>query len=287
VKRYGSDPDNSSLFHTTSFVLMAAYPDPSYSTTFRGVSGQDGGWDNSVSMQRSESQSTNCTISSGYTASSSFSGLSSATDYSSAGPAFFNNDEHYFQTSSYQDPSFFDGPENANHILSATGSQYQQSDEHLPQELALPSPSQPLRSQAGIEEAAWNATLVASSLVINQQQAYGGYGPSVITFEAVEEALQRRMGQGFEEPVRPAVQDVLYQQLRPRFDDMDRFHADIPRILEEAAFHLQIRVQGPKVVDICYYAIVTVLAELIREPEADMNAVSSEPVDGPDEPLTR
>jgi hypothetical protein len=286
VKRYGSEPDNISPIDTTSIVLMAAYPDPSYTTTFGGFSGQDGGWDNSVSMQRSESQSTNCTSSSSYTASSSFSGISSATDYSSAGPAYFN-DEHYFQASPYPDPNAFHELENANHILSATGSQYQQSDHHLPQELALPSPSQPLCSQAGIEEAAWNATRVASSLVINQQQAYGDYRPSVITFEVVEEALQKRVAQGFEEPVRPAVQDVLYQQLRPRFDDMDRFHADIPRVLEEAAFHLQVRVQGPEVVDICYYAIVAVLAELIREPETEMNAVSAEPVDDPSEPLVR
>ncbi|KAK4126670.1 hypothetical protein N657DRAFT_661066 [Parathielavia appendiculata] len=271
---------------------MAAHPDYSYSATFGRFPGQDGGWDVSLSMERSESQSTSCTVDSNYTASASFSRLSSPTEYSSESAFFIDDDYLHCQASSYPDPTSFDELRNANHMLSATGSQYQESDHHmlsatgfqyqesdhhLPRVPQLSSASQPLNSQASIEKAAWRATLAANSLVITRP-SFGDHGPSVITFEAVEEALQRQLEQGFEEPVRPAVQDILYQELSPRFHKMDLFHAEMTRILEEAAYQLQIRLQGPKVIDICYYAIVAILARLIRIPECATNAANSESV---------
>jgi hypothetical protein len=230
-------------------------------------------------MQRSDSQSTTCTVDSSYTTSTVVSGYTSATDPSSIESALAE-DGTYRDTSSYPDPCSFYEPSDANLMLSATGSQYHQSDHQLPQALQLSSPLQPLNTQAGNEEAAWQATLVANSLIIDRR-SFGDGGPSLITSEAVEEALQRHRDQGTEEPVRPAVQDVLYQQLHPRFGDTDHYYTEIIRLLEEAAYQLQIRLQGPKVLDICFYAIVAVLAELTGDPDADNNGVGSGSADAP------
>ncbi|KAK4100068.1 hypothetical protein N658DRAFT_567759 [Parathielavia hyrcaniae] len=265
---------------------MATHHDYSYPATYGSFPGKNGAWDASLSMERSDSQSTNNTVGSSCTASTSFSALSAPTEYSSGSAMFIDDDFLQYQASSYPDPTSLDDLTNASHMLFETGSQYQESDHHLPQASQLSSPSQPLNTQASIEQAAWGATLAANSIIINQSSV-GGYGPSVITYEAVEEALQRHLDQGIEEPVRPAVQDVLYQELSPRFHTMDRFHAEMARILEEAAYQLQIRLQGPKVVDICYYAIVAVLARLIQDPECAADAVTSDSVVGTDGPTAR
>ena len=80
---------------------------------------------------------------------------------------------------------------------------------------------------------------------------------------------------GDEEPVRLAVQAVLRQQLDLRFGDTDHFYPEIVRLLQEAAYQLQIRLQGPDVIDICFLAIAAVLASLTGNLEADNNGVSS------------
>jgi hypothetical protein len=197
-----------------------------------------------------------------------------ATDYSFVDPAL-TADGKWQETQPYPDPGSFYESLDANHVLSATGSQYQQSGHQLPQTLHLASPLQPFSSQAGIENAAWQATLAVNSLAINPQPFPHGGGPSLITSEAVEEALERHRQLGAEEPTRPAVQDVLYQQLYSRFGDVDHFYADITRALEEAAYQLQIRLQGPKVLDICFLAIVTVLVQLAGEMGTDTTAATT------------
>ncbi|KAH6617261.1 hypothetical protein F5144DRAFT_499089 [Chaetomium tenue] len=223
-------------------------------------------------MQRSDSQSTACTINSSYTASTVVSGYSSATDFSLE--STLPEDGTYRETSSYPDPCSFHDTLDANHMLSATGSQYQQSGTQIPQGLQLPSTLQLFSTQAGNEEAAWQATQAANSLIVNRQTFSGG-GPFLVTSEAVEEALRRHQGQSDEEPVRLAVQAVLYQQLDLRLGDTDHFYHEIIRLLQEAAYQLQIRLQGPNVIDICYYAIAAVLADLTGDPEADNNGASS------------
>ncbi|KAK4154172.1 hypothetical protein C8A00DRAFT_14691 [Chaetomidium leptoderma] len=253
---------------------MALFPDPSRPTAFEGFQGQDGSWDDSVSMQRSDSQSTTCTVDSSYTTGTVFSGCSSVTDYSSIDPAL-TEEGTYGEILSYPDPcSFYEAPDAAQ-MLSATGSQYQQSGHLLPQALHLTSHLQQFSTQPGIEDAAWHATLAAKSLTASRLSFEDG-GTSFITSEAVEEALQSYHGHGAEEPVRPAVQEVLYQQLQPRFGDVDHFYTDITMILEEAAYQLQSRLQGPEVLEICFYAIVTVLAKLMGgDTEADDNTGGS------------
>ena len=253
---------------------MASYPDPSYPSDSEA---QDGFWDGSASMQRSDSQSTACTINSSYTTSTVVSGYSSATDFSSL-ECTLPEDGTYREASSYPDACSFNETHDANHMLSATGSQYHQSGTHIPQGLQLPSPLQLFSTQAGNEEAAWQATLAANSLIIAQQTFSDG-GPFLVTSEAVNEALRRHQDQGDEEPVRPAVQDVLHQQLYLRLGDTDHFYHEIIRLLQEAAYQLQIRLQGPEVMDICFYAIAAVLADLTGDPETDNNDVSSGLVD--------
>jgi hypothetical protein len=254
---------------------MSSYPDPLY---LSDLEAQDGFWDGSASMQRSDSQSTACTINSSYTASTVVSGYSSATDFSSL-ECTLPEDGTYREASSYPDPCSFNETHDANHMLSATGSQYYQSGTQMPQGLQLPSTLHIFSTQAGNEEAAWQATLAANSLIINQQTFSDG-GPFLITSDAVEEALRRYQDQGHEEPVRPAVQDVLHQQLYLRRGDTEHFYNENIRLLQEAAYELQRRLQGDEVIHICYYAIAAVLADLTGDPEADSNDVSLGLADG-------
>jgi len=256
---------------------MTSYPDPSSSSTFDEFKGQDGAWYGSAGMLRTDSQSTSCTVDSSYTTSTVVSGYSSATDFSSVEHAL-PEDDAYCERSAYPDPcSIYEPPYepvDANHILSATGSQYFQNGHQLPQALQLSSPLPALGTLAGNEHAARQATFVAASLIINGQP-FGNSNSSLITSEAIEEALKARRDQGMEEPVRPAVQDVLYRQLQPLFGDIDHYYADIIRLLEEAAYQLQIRLQGPEVLEICSVAIAVVLAMLTGNTEADNSGVSS------------
>ncbi|KAL2144562.1 hypothetical protein VTI28DRAFT_8975 [Corynascus sepedonium] len=240
---------------------MDPYPKRSSAPAFDGLQHQDGNWYGSSGMLRSGSQSTNCTVDSSYTAGTVISGYSSATEISSSVEWAPAEDVNYPETPLYPDPCSSYEPSDANHILSATGSQYPQSGHSWPQALQLSNPSLTLGERAGNEEAARQATLVANSWIINGQQ-FGGCHSTLITSEAVDEAVKVQRDKGVDEPVRPAVQDILYQQLKPRFSDINHYYIDIIRLLEEAAYHLQIRLQGPEVFEICSIAIAAVLAML-------------------------
>lgn len=225
-------------------------------TAFGVVAGRDDAWPDSTSMQRSSSQSTTHTVGSSYTASTDL------TDYSSFGPSPIEGPSTSLYHFSYAQP------QDADHLLSATGSQYQHSDRRLPQDLQLSSPLQLLNGSFGsIEEAARQATEYARTL-IDSQGSYGLAGLSVVTSEAVDEALWRLQEQGQDSSPRAAVQDVLHQHLYYHFRDMSQFQSDPSIALEEAAYQLQLRLQGPEVLDICYYAIVATLAQLARDLEA-------------------
>ncbi|KAK4244114.1 hypothetical protein C7999DRAFT_17592 [Corynascus novoguineensis] len=254
---------------------MDPYPKPSSAPAFDGFQHQDGNWYGSSGMFRSGSQSTNCTVDSSYTASTVISGYSSATEISSSVEWAPAEDVNYPETPLYPDPCSSYEPSDANHILSATGSQYLQSGHSWPQALQLSNPSLTLGKRAGNEEAARQATLVANSWIINGQR-FGDCHSTLITSEAVDEAVRVQLDKGVDEPVRPAVQDILYQQLKPRFSDIDYYYTDIIRLLEEAAYHLQIRLQGPEVFEICSIAIAAVLAMLSADPEADNDGATSE-----------
>jgi len=262
---------------------MASYPNYQHFSAYGGLQSQYGSWGDEHSMQRSDSQSTNCTVDSSYTTASSFSACSSTTEYSATDFALPTDGTcPEASASAYPDPGQLYDRHDVNHMLSATGSQYQQSGYHLPQALHLPGPSKQFTTRAGREDAAWQATLVANSLIIVQQPCSAG-SPSFISSEAVEEAFQRHQEQGADEPARPAVQDVLYQQLYPRISDVDLYYSDIIRILEEGAYQLQIRLQCPEVLDICYYALAAVLTELTGDPEEESKGpAKSEPVDPQD-----
>ncbi|KAK4142051.1 uncharacterized protein C8A04DRAFT_30307 [Dichotomopilus funicola] len=223
-------------------------------------------------MERSDSQSSSCTVGSSYTIStglsaySTYSGYTSATD-SSPLELPVCDDGTYEKTassSSYPDPSTYYEHADANHVLSATGSQYQYSSLQNSQALQLSTPFHPLGTQEGNEEAAWQATLTATSLIIDRR-AFEDDGPAGITSVVVEASVQRFLAYNIEEPVRPAIQEVLYQQLRPLFNNRDYHHLSIIRLLEEAAYQLQIRLQDPKVLDVSFWAIATVLHRLSRE----------------------
>jgi hypothetical protein len=82
-----------------------------------------------------------------------------------------------------------------------------------------------------------------------------------------------------QEAARAAVQSVLYQQLYRQFNDMDHFHTDTKTILEEAAYQLQLRLQGPKVFDICCCAIGVTLIQLRADLEGNYSRVISGPAD--------
>ncbi|GAB1316224.1 hypothetical protein MFIFM68171_06434 [Madurella fahalii] len=207
-------------------------------------------------MQRSSSQSTTYTVGSSYTTSTDLTDYSSFSQSPIDGPS----------TSHYQYP--YPHSQDTDHLLSATGSQYQHSDRQLPQVLQLSSPLQLFNGSFGsIEEAARQATEYARSL-IDSQGSYGLANLSIVSSEAVDEALWRLQEQGGDSSPRAAVQDVLHQHLYRQFTDIGQLQSDPNIALEEAAYQLQLRLQGPKVLDICYYAIVATLAQLARDLEA-------------------
>lgn len=229
--------------------------------TFEAVASDDP-WPDSSSMQRSSSQSTAYTVDSNYTASTDL------TDYSAC---------HDPSASLYQ--YAYGEPPDTEHLLCATGSQYHHNNTQLRQSLQLYSPLQLFYSRIGsIENAARQATESARFL-ISSQGSYGLAGLSVITSDAVEEALRRLQEQGQDSSPRAAVQHVLRAHLYRQFRDMDMdplfLTTDPLAVLEEAAYQLQLCLQGPKVLGICYYAIVAVLAQLARDLEAADELFSS------------
>lgn len=254
--------------------------DPDYLNFFAcdGLQGQHGSWNDVHSMQRSDSNSTTCTVDSSYTATSSLSGYSSITEYS-VGDFTWAPDGTYQKAPAYPDLGHLHEHHDVSHMVSETGSQHQHSGYQLPQPSHRPSRLEQFTTREGREDAAWTATLAANTLII-AQRPYGDGGPTFISSGALEEALQGYLRRGVDEPVRPAVQDVLYQQLHPRIHDVDSYYDDIMRILEEAAYQLQIRLQCPEVLGICFYSLATVLTKLIGDPEEESKGPANvEPVD--------
>lgn len=246
---------------------MASDPDYLNFFAYEGPQGQHGSWNDVHSMQRSDSNATTCTVDSSYTATSSLSGYSSTTEYS-AGDFTWAPDGTYQKASVYPLGHLHDHHD-VSHMVFEAGSQHQHSGYQLPQPSHQPGRSEQFTTRAGREDAAWTATLAANTLII-AQRPYGDGGPTFISSEALEEALQGYLRCGADEPVRPAVQDVLYQQLHPRIHDVDSYFDDIMRILEQAAYQLQIRLQCPEVLAICYYSLATVLTKLIvGDPEEE------------------
>jgi hypothetical protein len=221
-------------------------------------------------MERSTSQSTSRTVDSSYTATSYSSGYYS-TGYSSAGPSpttdgvFF---EHTPRTSAF--PTSYPEAHDTTHLLSALGAQYHHTGQQLPQELQFYNPLQHLfdERRGSIEDAARQATEDARSLIANER-ALGQYELAVVTFQAVEEARRRLEKQRLEASPRAAVQSIVYELLHQQFLDPDGCYTDTNLILQEAAYQLQVQVQGEEALDICYLAIVSVLAQLSADLEAE------------------
>lgn len=234
------------------------YPDPA---AFKAFPGQDDGWDDSVDMQRSDSKSSTCTVD---TISSSLSGYSSATDYSYVDPILLDSkDLAYTQTPSDPAPPAFSEPQDSDQLLYATGAQYQ-GGYNIPQELQISEPPPPSNiNHVSIEEAAQQATS-AATLMVSGRQWFSDGGLLWVPDNVVEGAIRWYQGRGAGEPVRLAVQEILRRQLRQLglSNNMDHFY----RILQEAAYQLQRRLQGPQVLAICHAAIGAVLAELFTAP---------------------
>ncbi|KAL2022021.1 hypothetical protein VTK56DRAFT_6261 [Thermocarpiscus australiensis] len=253
---------------------MATYSHHSY-TIFEPSLSQDGSWHGSAPMQRTESQATDSTTESSGT-------TSSGTLASHGLQSLFSEDPSEFFTSHDSSPSWYtwssSEPQDPSQLLSSTGSQDQLSSQQLPQALQLSNPWLFHREVGSIEEAARQATGYANSLILSQQPLRGDW-PSVVTSEAVEVALQKLREQGLDASPRAAVQDVLHQELHRRFNNTDQTHTDTSKILEEAAYQLQLRLQGPEVSEICYYAILSVLAGLATDLENDYWGLMSAPAD--------
>ncbi|KAK3305382.1 uncharacterized protein B0T15DRAFT_511304 [Chaetomium strumarium] len=230
-------------------------------------SSQDDLWAGPSNMERSTSQSTSRTADSSYTATSYSSGCYS-TGYSSAGPSPITDGVLLEHTQSAYPTSYPEAHDTA-HLLSALGAQYHHAGQQLPQELQFCSPLQHFDGRMGsIEDAARQATEIARSLIANER-ALGPYELGVVTFQAVEEARQRLEKQGLEASPRAAVQRVVYELLHRQLNDADGCYTDANLVLEEAAYQLQVQVQGEEALDICYLAIVSVLAELRADLEAE------------------
>lgn len=268
--------------------LHPSYPIVSYG--FHG--GQYGSWRNAAEMERSDSQSTSCSVDSFHTIGSSSSAYSVATDYSTLDPELANLDSQLNkldpQLTQYGDfeeaPLHTDlaaaahEPFAVDHTLAAAGSHLPQSDEHLPQTLPLPDPLLPFSTWDSVGGAAWDAT-EAAKFRIASGWSFGDQGPMYITNQAVGEAFARCQEQRQDIPARQAVQVVLRQQLVDHFNGMDRSYGITAGILEEAAYQLQTFVQGPEAVSICFLAIVGTLAELVGLPIVPMDLENPAPDD--------
>ena len=262
---------------------MASYPNPAYYAASGTEMSRDGSWQSrpgatmsrdgswqslpGADMERGLSGSTNRTAGSNYTTHTSSSAHSSATACSTH-DFTFPKDEAYQGPSSYPDPPSVYEPQDLNHFVSATGDQFSQDP-------CPSSPLEPFTTKDGREDTAWQATHAAHFMITNPELFWNA-SPSFITAEAVDEAIQRYRDQGVDEPARPGVQDVLLHHLMHRFRAIEYFpYPEIDQILKEAAYHLQMRLQGPEALDICYLAIAAVLAELM-DPEEEASELNSQ-----------
>ena len=239
---------------------MASHPNPSY----YAASGADMSRD--VSWQSRSGTDMDRTVGSNSTTLTSYSAHSSATAFSTH-DLIFPKVEADQASSSYPElPAVY---EDINHFLSATGDQFSQ-------EPCTPSPLEPFTTQAGREDAAWQATH-AARLMITEPQFFWNANPLFITSEAVEGAIRGYRVLGIDDPARPSVQHVLLQHLYPRFSDLEHFsYPEINQILKEAAYQLQVRLEGPEAIGICYVAIAAVLAELMGPEQAAGEASGQE-----------
>ncbi|KAJ4287086.1 hypothetical protein N0V88_007780 [Collariella sp. IMI 366227] len=239
---------------------MSFYTHPD-AAAFKAFPGQDDGWDDSVDMQRSDSNSSTCTVD---TISSSLSGYSSATDYSYVDPALLDlKDLAYIQTTSDPAPPGFSEPQDSDQLPYATGAQYQGGYNISQLQISEPPPPSDA-NHVSIEKAAQQATLAASRMVLGGQW-FQDANLVWVPDNVVEGAIRWYQGKGAGEPVRLAVQEILRRQLRQLSlsNNMDPLY----RVLQEAAYQLQRRLQGPNVLAICHAAIGAVLAELFTAPE--------------------
>lgn len=253
---------------------MASYPEY-LAATFGDFPCHDDAWPVSSGMERSDSQSTSCTVDSTYTTGSH------STSYSSTGATSIEDNDYYGEpASSLYAFGGYSEPQAADHLLSATGSQYQHAEQQIPQALQISTPLQIFDTIIpSIGEAARQATESAASLIFHQQQRFGRGGPPVISSGAIEDALLGSQAYG-QEASRAAVQAVLHQQLWRQFNELDHFSTDTTSILEEAAYQLQLRLQGPRVFDICLCAIAAILTKL----RVDLERSYPEVIAGPEDP---
>lgn len=124
------------------------------------------------------------------------------------------------------------------------------------------SPLSPLQffnmTVSNIFEMASSATSEAKFALENQYQS-GTFIPSVITSEAVREAIQRAEDCQKEYPERVGVQEVLAKQLHRVFSRHGVSYPPVSVILQEAAHQLLIHLKGFEIPERCYLAIVVVL----------------------------
>ncbi|KAK3332431.1 hypothetical protein B0T19DRAFT_103152 [Cercophora scortea] len=87
----------------------------------------------------------------------------------------------------------------------------------------------------------------------------------LITNKAVEDAKRQIRKRTPNAPTREAIQEVLYRTLYCTFTDPEKAYTDTSMALYEAAYQLQLRVEGPEASDISYYAIMAVLDQLRKQ----------------------
>ncbi|KAM7198612.1 hypothetical protein V8F33_004879 [Rhypophila sp. PSN 637] len=139
----------------------------------------------------------------------------------------------------------------------ASASEYTQTEASVPL----------LDSIEGDEAAAREASMYAQQILI--QTAYRTPKFSMICREDVDKTLgelQRRNPAATDrEAVQAALQRFLSRYLSRHTRGTDKDQARITNALREAAFQLQLRIQGEEAVKICYFAIAAVLASLREE----------------------
>ena len=125
--------------------------------------------------------------------------------------------------------------------------------------ISPPSPLQVFNmTVSNIFEMANDATLAAQVALDNQ---YRGemFMPLVMTPESVQEAIQRAKSRQRDYPERVGVQDVLTKRLHHLFSRHGVNFAPISVILQEAAYHLLLHLDGFNVLERCRLAIAAVL----------------------------
>ncbi|KAK4211116.1 hypothetical protein QBC37DRAFT_291002 [Rhypophila decipiens] len=135
-----------------------------------------------------------------------------------------------------------------------------------------------LDSIEGDEAAAYEASMYAQQIL--SQTTYRTPRFSMIRGEDVDETLgelQRRDPAATDrEAIQAALQRFLSRYLSRHTRGTDRDQAKITNALREAAFQLQLRIQGEEALNICYFAIAAVLASLRDEnPRAQLTTGSS------------